>query len=1092
MDHFGQRLLAVSICAAILAPTRSASAQPRTFVEGLSELTAAVAGTYGDEGARVGPALDKMASGLAQWDREIQAFERHVASETRRSAPAASSGSARTWPGCTRSAAGWPTRCESSTRPAASNRSRTSAHFASRAGARRVVQDPRRPARRFARVDGTRDPIAAYTCCVRGTPTTGRRTRTSRAHATLLAAYRALIAGGAQREDCPVLGASTCFSRARRGAGHCPRRLQPGLRAHRARRVQRGDRRIPKGRGDRSADHRPGRTIGVDDAGGRRAQAGTPGRSALAARARRTADDSSEAHRVLGLIYWTDSQYDKSIEELAIAIQTEPARRTIAPGAVARAELGRTRRGCRARAAGDDSTSSLIRRWRTGGLAEASSDSTDSRTRGRNSNGGGRRDRRPRARSSRRSVDWPARPATSRRRRGVRRGRSAHSPNDPTVHKHLAGAFLQQDRADEAFVELVAALLIDPLDAGAHAGIGQIHLNAGRYDEARAGAAARRRAAAEPHRGAICAGHRVDRARGTRKRPRGSSSASSRRSVQMVADRRRNMALDVVKEEAALRAAEGNYDRAAALWQQAIDREPGRAVQSSRSRRRAGRRRTDRHGDRTLRESAHARRGSASSYRQLAELYAKVGRIDDAARARAMYERALQGDVTSRGTRGEWPRSAAFARSRHDRAPGSSSRRHRHRPEAATAAAGTHGAVHGHQPRSRCRLPPRQRREPRQAPGRNDRLGRAVLRLRQRWLDRHLPGRWRIGGGSRASRGRRGTACSEIAAMARSRTPPSGPASGIATTGWAPARATTTTTAGSISTSPTSARTSCTATAATAGSPTSPAPRASDPRCGARAAPSRISIGTETSISSSPTTWPPTRSTVPSAATRGCGSRFYCHPLNFEPLPNIVYRNDGNGVFSDVSAQSGVGAYRGNGLGVVIADFDDDRWPEVFVANDSMPNFLFHGTRRLAFRRDRAARRRGRRDRRRGTRRHGHRCRRLRRRRAARPRRDQSRFRDEQPLSRAWAIGCSRTRRPRAASARRRFRSSDSAWCSSTSTTTRSSISAFANGHIMDNAPQFRAGATYAQRNLLFRNVALPGASSRSAAPPGRASRSRK
>ena len=73
-------------------------------------------------------------------------------------------------------------------------------------------------------------------------------------------------------------------------------------------------------------------------------------------------------------------------------------------------------------------------------------------------------------------------------------------------------------------------------------------------------------------------------------------------------------------------------------------------------------------------------------------------------------------------------------------------------------------------------------------------------------------------------------------------------------------------------------------------------------------------------------------------------TRFYCHPLNFDPLPNIVYRNDGNGTFSDVSVESGIGALRGNGLGVVIGDYDDDGWPEVFVANDSVPNFLFHRT----------------------------------------------------------------------------------------------------------------------------------------------------
>ena len=73
-------------------------------------------------------------------------------------------------------------------------------------------------------------------------------------------------------------------------------------------------------------------------------------------------------------------------------------------------------------------------------------------------------------------------------------------------------------------------------------------------------------------------------------------------------------------------------------------------------------------------------------------------------------------------------------------------------------------------------------------------------------------------------------------------------------------------------------------------------------------------------------------------------TRFYCHPLNFEPLTNVVLRNDGNGAFSDVSAATGIGASRGNGLGVVIGDWDEDGWPEVFVANDSVPNFLFHNT----------------------------------------------------------------------------------------------------------------------------------------------------
>jgi hypothetical protein len=70
--------------------------------------------------------------------------------------------------------------------------------------------------------------------------------------------------------------------------------------------------------------------------------------------------------------------------------------------------------------------------------------------------------------------------------------------------------------------------------------------------------------------------------------------------------------------------------------------------------------------------------------------------------------------------------------------------------------------------------------------------------------------------------------------------------------------------------------------------------------------------------------------------------RVYCHPLNFDPTPNSLYRNDGKGVFTDVVTQAGIASFRGNGLGVAIGDYDDDGLVDVFVANDAVPNFLFH------------------------------------------------------------------------------------------------------------------------------------------------------
>jgi enediyne biosynthesis protein E4 len=77
--------------------------------------------------------------------------------------------------------------------------------------------------------------------------------------------------------------------------------------------------------------------------------------------------------------------------------------------------------------------------------------------------------------------------------------------------------------------------------------------------------------------------------------------------------------------------------------------------------------------------------------------------------------------------------------------------------------------------------------------------------------------------------------------------------------------------------------------------------------------------------------------------------RLYCHPLNYKGRPSVLYRNDGMGRFTDISVDAGISTYVGNGLGVAVGDYDDDGWPDVFVANDAVPNFLFHNERNGRF-----------------------------------------------------------------------------------------------------------------------------------------------
>ena len=78
---------------------------------------------------------------------------------------------------------------------------------------------------------------------------------------------------------------------------------------------------------------------------------------------------------------------------------------------------------------------------------------------------------------------------------------------------------------------------------------------------------------------------------------------------------------------------------------------------------------------------------------------------------------------------------------------------------------------------------------------------------------------------------------------------------------------------------------------------------------------------------------------------RFCGFgdvRSYCHPNVYESVADVFYRNNGDGTFTDATREAGLDRADGNGLGVVFGDYDGDGWTDIYVANDAVPNFLFH------------------------------------------------------------------------------------------------------------------------------------------------------
>jgi tetratricopeptide (TPR) repeat protein len=640
-----RRLVLACACAAVVASPAVAAAQRAVFVEGLSELTDAVAGTYGDEGARIGPALDKMAGGLAEWDRAIQAFESRLTSELPGAQPRVA------------------VRLRVTLAEMYIERARLADALRELDAACRL--EPQRAdlhllrglvleasakstdageAFRSAWALDANNPITAY-YVFHHAAATGHTKDMQGARDALAAAYLRLLQDRARAKASPFVDLEILQDSAADTPVLAPVAYGAGY-AH----LAHGE------YGEAIAEFRRAAAIDPLVTAPRSEsmmQAVAALRQGRLAEAESLLDGStalpgsSEAHRVLGLAYWADSQDDKSIEALEAAIRGNP-RDERSRLALARVltSAGRDMDAVRAlQETIDVLPGSALAHWWLGWGYE----------------------RLNRFGDARREYELAAPAAVAGRHRiytsiGQLAGGAADVPgaiaafarsvsvsrNDPIGHKYLAGALLQQDRADDAYVELIAALLIDPQDADAHAGVGQIHLNAGRYGQA---VTALRRAVE------LSADHAETRyALATALMRLGNTQEASREferfeqsRSQMLVNRRRGLALDVLKEEAALHAAEGRHDRSASLWQQVVDQEPGRpSNQVGLAAALASAGRID--GAIAHYEQAIALGADPVVHRRLAELYVKAGRIDDAARARAMYERALQGDRTSQGT----------------------------------------------------------------------------------------------------------------------------------------------------------------------------------------------------------------------------------------------------------------------------------------------------------------------------------------------------------------------------------------------------------------------------------------------------------
>lgn len=544
------------VCMAAVALPLRADAQQASFVEALAALTAAIEGTVGNEGAGLRAALDRMSAALAVWDRDIAAAEAGLRDAVGNAPPARVVDR--------RVSLGRMYADRGRLADALSQFDAASRLAPRRADVHRLrglaLRTHGRPAEaieafRTAWAMDPGDHVTAY-YLFHELAIGGRASEAQEAVEALAAAYPNLLKAEPPSSQAPLRAP---FARVGLLHGSGPPVLPPAAYRQAFGDLAGGDyERAIAGLRKAAA----GDPLVTDPAAGfewmtRAVAALQQGRLAAARSLLEQSGpprDSPEAHRVLGLVYWADADYDRSIAALTAAISLSP-RDERTRLALARVLTAAGRDAAAERALLDTvrvlPESALAHWW----LALAY-------------------ERVNRSADARRELEHVATAAVSGEQHlyasigrfalGATDGAGAidafaravrADPNDPATHRVLAGALMQQDRVAEALAEFVAALLIEPRDAEAHAGIGRIHLHAGR--DAEAVDALQRAADLAP----ASIETRYALASALERLGRTSEAAEHFTRVeqaqrQMLDDRRRTLAADVLAEEAAARAAQ--------------------------------------------------------------------------------------------------------------------------------------------------------------------------------------------------------------------------------------------------------------------------------------------------------------------------------------------------------------------------------------------------------------------------------------------------------------------------------------------------------------------------------------------------------